>query len=87
MSFVEKSSALPTLAEVVEKSGHSLKPDHGCQWVAESVCDSPEQMKEPSPSSSASISSDEPSQACNTQVFPLVMQYQIIYRGMSHRIR
>eukprot|EP00291_Cryptomonas_curvata_P025297 CAMPEP_0172165002 /NCGR_PEP_ID=MMETSP1050-20130122/8168_1 /TAXON_ID=233186 /ORGANISM="Cryptomonas curvata, Strain CCAP979/52" /LENGTH=81 /DNA_ID=CAMNT_0012835421 /DNA_START=210 /DNA_END=452 /DNA_ORIENTATION=+ len=68
MSFiVEKSSALPTLAEVVEKSGHSLKPDHGCQWVAESVCESPEQRKEPSPSSSASMSSDEPSQACTTQ--------------------
>ncbi len=64
MSFiVEKSSALPTLAEVVEKSGHSLRPDHGNQWVAESTCDSPEHKEDPSPSSTASMSSDDPSQA------------------------
>ncbi len=65
MSFiVDKSSALPTLAEVVEKAGHSLQPDHGSQWVAESV----PTEQESSPSSSASMSSDDPSQACTTQV-------------------
>jgi uncharacterized protein YceK len=86
MSFiVEKSSALPTLAEVVEKSGISLKQDHGCQCVAD---ESPEQNKEESPStsSSASMSSDDPSQACTTQVatlsFSIVLDCQFLYQDM-----
>ena len=65
MSFiVEKSTALPSLAEVVEKSGHAFNlVDQSAHMIAESTTGSPGHNLD------TSMSSDEPSQACKAEVF------------------
>jgi hypothetical protein len=68
MSFiVDKSTALPSLAEVVEKSGHKLDSSQSGHMMAESTCESP--AKHCPSSGVEASSSDEVSQACKAEVF------------------
>ena len=64
MSFIvdKPTASLPSLSEVVGKSGHAFNLESGAHMIAEATCESPGKHAT-SHNLDASMSSDEPSEA------------------------